>query len=147
MKSTRKKHYYKPSHDKPKLSTLQKTIIVIIVAVMVIVIIAVATSFLFKTENIVKAKIENLATSYYEDNLYEKFLTSDGGADGFKKYDQSGLPLVPLRQLIYTSDLEKTEIEQIRNACDENKTYIKYYPESPYSKTSYRIEYTYNCNF
>ena len=147
MNKTRKKHYYKPSHDKAKLSTLQKAIIAIIIAVMILVAIAVAISFLFKTENTVKVKIETLATSYYEDNLYEKYLTPDNSTDGFKKYDQSGLPPVLLRQLIFTSDLDKAEIEQIRDACDENKTSVKYYPESPYTKTSYRIEYTYNCNF
>ena len=147
MKKTKKKHYYKPSTKSPGLSVIQKSIIAIIIATMIIVVIAILLSFVFRPENVIKSKIETLATSYYEDTLYEQYLTPDGSTDGFTKYEKSGLPYVPLRQLIFTSNLDKNEIKQIRGICDENKTSIKYYPEPPYTKTSYRIEYTYNCNF
>ena len=147
MKKSKKTHYYKPSTKTPRFSLTQKIIIGIIIAVMIIVAIAVLCTFLFSTENITKSKIENLATSYYEDKLYDKFVTANGNTDVFKKYDQTGLPPTPLRHLIYTGNLDKSEIEQIRELCDENKTSVKYFPEPPYTKTSYRVEYTYNCEW
>lgn len=147
MKRTRKKHYYKPSSKKPDSSFVPKIIIAIVIIAMIVVVVATIMFLVFTKENRIKPKIEALATSYYEDNLYEKFVNPTNSTEMLQKYDKTGLPLVQLRQLIFTSDLEKTEIEQIRNACDENKTYVKYFPEPPYSKTSYHIEYTYNCNF
>lgn len=147
MSKTRKKHYYKPSSKKTNSSFIPKIIIAIVVIAMIIVIVTIVMLLTFNKEDNTKSKIENLATSYYEDHLYTKFLAPDGNTNAFEKYGKTGLPLVQLRQLVFTSNLEKSEIERIRKACDENKTYVKYYPEPPYTKTSYHIEYTYNCNF
>ena len=143
MNKPKKTHYYKPSAKTPKFSVTQKIIIAIIVIVMLIVTIATILFFALKDNSVVKSKIEYLAKDYYENYLYEKYTTP--GAEGLEKYEKAGLSSTPLRQIIYHGEASDDDIAQISNACDENRTYIKYYPEPPYTKTSYRIEYTYVC--
>ena len=135
--------------SKKRLSGIQKTILAIIVSLSVLIIGLVISSIFLNPEAITKRKISALASEYYENYLYENLKNSDQVPDfekaieGYKDY---GFAHVYLRQLIYYDNNEET-IRFLKKYCDENKTAAKIYPEPPYTKKSYRIDYTYSCDF
>jgi hypothetical protein len=90
-------------------------------------------------------KLESLAVNYYEKYYYDEILdTNDGSTEVFKKYTESGLPTVRLRQLInHSADQDKIFANL---GCDTNTTSVRYYPASPYGRTDYTIKYTINCD-
>lgn len=130
----------------------QKIIIAIILTSMIVIVIAILTSFLFKPENLVKSKISNLSSAYYENYLYDGLSDSNNFSGDYKstleKYKDTGLAYITLRQLIL-HDQEKNAStgDYIKDYCDEEKTTIKFFPEEPYGKTNYHVEYHYVCNF
>lgn len=135
-----------------RLSGIQRLIIGIIVCAIIVVLAALVCSFVFKPENTVKSKIDNLASDYYENFFYERIVESNNSDDAVKKvvseYKDTGLTPVSLRQLILHDTQKNYEIgKYLKNYCDENNTVAKFYPEEPFDKTSYRIEYTYSCEF
>ncbi len=142
MKNNRK------SKKKP-LSSIQILIISIIAFLFVLIIGYIIFSLLSTTENITKSKFEKLASTYYENYLYEE--VSNKNSDPTKvleEYDGVGLSTVYLRQILYYEGQTDTEaVEYLSEHCDENNTSVKFYPESPYKKTSYHAEYSYSCDF
>lgn len=120
-------------------------ILCVILSMIVIVIISVVCLVVFNPERQVKSKINSLAATYYEDYFYPK-ITKDP-ATVLKKYENTGLSQVTLRQLLFDPSGSTKKSGYILAHCDENKTYVKYYPEPPYSKTSYRTEINYSCDF
>ena len=134
---------------KNKFTSVQKTIMAIIALAFIIVIFFALFTTFYTPENNIKSKISNLAKDYYENYLYE--LISDNSstpAEALKGYTESGLSVVYLRQLLYYSNEIDTEtIDYLTTHCNENNTTIKYYPEPPFSKTSYHIDFTYSCDF
>ncbi|MBR3230763.1 hypothetical protein IKF73_01910 [Candidatus Saccharibacteria bacterium] len=137
------------SRKKRRFSSPQIIIIVIIGASMVAVIIATICSLIFKPENLVKAQISALATDYYENYLYPSFdQNSPNFNDFMQKYETTGLTITTLRQiLLHDHQKNVTAAPFLKEHCDENSTFIKFYPEYPYSKTSYHVEYSYSCDF
>ena len=130
----------------------QIIIFIIITAAMIAVIVSVVCIFLFKPENTVKAKISELSSDYYENYLYQSLdpnsLSSEEFSKSMQKYEKTGLTITTLRQiLLYDHKKNAKDAPFLKKYCDEDSTYIKYYPEYPYSKTSYRTEYTYSCEF
>ena len=139
---SRKGKATKKTVAKRNLSGIQKLIIGVIVAAIVVVAFALICVFVLTPERTIKTEIEKLAADYYESSFY------GDGEETLSKYKDSGLAPVTLRQLIL-HDVEKNhEIgERIKKYCDENSTMIIFYPEEQYSKTSFRAEYTYSCEF
>ncbi len=131
----------------------QKTMFCVIALSIVIVIIASILPFFFNTEKNTKAKIEELASDYYENYFYEtlinseKFQENEDLDSAMEKYKTYGFSIVTLRQLLLRKSQENTEYSNISQYCDENATFVRFYPESPYSKTSYHADYTYSCAF
>ena len=139
-------------NKKHKLSPIQKIIIVIIVSVMAITIGFAIASFFLQPENLTKAKISNLATDYYENYLYENLINSEkfsGNIDAtMSEYRDRGLSIITLRQLLLHDQSKNASLaNEIKNYCDEEKTTIKFYPDAPYSRSSYHVDYHYVCNF
>ncbi len=102
-------------------------------------------------ERQVKDKIDNLADTYYEEIFYSNLINSDS-FDGnlekaLSKYVGKGLSRVYLRQLLLLEDVDENTTDYLRKYCNENSTYVQFYPEPPYSQTDYRTEITYSCNF
>lgn len=136
----RKKHY----------SLIQKMIIGIIIATSTIIIAALIILFFSNPERNVKNQISSLASDYYENYLYEKTISANKNTDPseiFGDYEKSGLSTVYLRQLLYYKTHDKKIIDFLKEYCDENHTSVKFYPEPPYSKNSYRADFTYSCEF
>ena len=138
--------------QKKRFSLTQKIILGVIIITSLAVIIATASVLLSKPENTIKSKIEALASDYYENYLYQGILDSPRFSGNIEEtlgqYVDIGLSAVTLRELLL-HDLEKSADSRplIEKYCDSGKTTIKYFPEAPFSKTSYRTEYSYSCEF
>ena len=135
---------------KKRLSAVQKITLTTIAIAMLTVIISTIALFLSNPEYNVKKEITNLSTDYYENYLYKKIINSkktENLDDIFKDYNETNPSTIYLRQLLYHKEIDQKTINFIKTYCDENKTYVKFHPEHPYSKSSYSISYNYSCDF
>ena len=155
MASVRNKYSTKLHQAKTHFSTSrtkttsQKIILTIIVLATLVVFTALLCSFLFNTERIVKSKISHLATDYYENYFYPN-LSPDGKnmSDILKRYTDIGLAKVSLRQLILSNqNIPQQDIDYLQKYCDENTTFVQFFPTEPFSSTDYHTEFTYSCSF
>ena len=95
-------------------------------------------------EFLVKRKIESIAKDYYENYFYD----SVPEHEALDLYKDTGLARVSLRQLLLYSDKKHaTSLEFFEKYCDLEKTYIKIFPEGPYERENYHVDYAYSCNF
>ncbi|MBO4812679.1 hypothetical protein J5491_00840 [Candidatus Saccharibacteria bacterium] len=139
---------------KSKNSTpFKKISIIIIVAAMLLVIIALAIPLIFSEENLTKQKLDSLAEDYYKNHLYSDFINSgkfdsNNLEEAMKVYAERGFSHIFLRQILLHEAYRDTEDAKfLREACDENKTIIQFFPDSPYDKDSFHTKITYSCNF
>ena len=144
---------YIPKSQKSS-SLVPKIILLIIILVAIAVVVAFLVSIFTSAEDSVKAKISSLTEEYYENYLYEGVINADGMSDQttfektMQKYEEKGFGTVHLRQIFnYDNQKNSSYHDYITTYCDENKTYMKIYPEPPYERKSYHIDYHYSCNF
>ena len=148
-------HINVPKHTSSGRSNpAQKIVLVIIGVVMALVIFLVVFSVFNTSENQIKSRITRLATDYYENYFYDDFTSSpefakiDDLDTAMEKYTRRGFASISLRQLLLHDPAHTAEdANYLKSRCDENKSFIQIFPEPPYDKTSYHIEYTYSCNF
>ena len=107
----------------------------------------------FNPEAVAKRKFEELATTYYEDYYYDKFMAeidSEVKEEKLKLFEQTGFQPVLLRQLLLYQNGKyanyKQYFEKKGFSCDRNKTSAKFYPVAPYGKKDYTVKYEYNCS-
>ena len=132
-----------------------KTIILtVIILTFLVVIIAVICSLIFTPETITKSNLNKLATDYYENYYYESIVNSkefnalDNVDSTMEKYTEKGFPKIKLRQLILQNQSRNQPLtDQIIKYCDEESTFVTFYPELPFDRTSYHIEFDYSCLF
>ena len=137
-------------NKKEKFTFTQSLIIFIICFLFILVIGYLIFSAINTDENITKSKIENLASNYYENFLYQQIVDSGNTKPStvLEEYNNIGLSVVYLRQLLLHEKQNDPEtFNYLMEHCDENKTSVKFYPEPPYEKKSYRVDYTYSCDF
>ena len=139
-----------PRRYKP--GPIPKIILSTIFIVIFIVVVAVISSFLLTPERRVKASIDSLASNYYENYIYKNLISSpkySGDINGtMQKYIERGFAPVPLRQIIsFSQTTESDSAKLIEEYCDINRTFVKFYPDAPFSSTAYHIDYTYSCEF
>ena len=131
--------------------TAKNIVLFIIFAITIILAVVVISSFPLNPERRAKSDFEALATYYYENIFYADLLASDNFSGNprvaLEKYKITGLATVTLRQLSLSDRTDQNLANYLLKYCDEDRTFVTFYPESPYSKTSYRAEYTYSCNF
>ena len=95
-------------------------------------------------EFLVKNRIKKITSDYYENYFYD----SVPDHEALDIYKDTGLAKVSLRQLLLYSDKKHaTSLEFFEKYCDLENTYIKIYPESPYDRQNYHVDYAYSCNF
>ncbi len=140
--------------QKIKTKSAAKIIVIVIICLtMVAVAFAIAIPLIFSEENLTKQKLNLLAEDYYENHIYEDFINSgkidkDNLEETMKIYSERGFSHIFLRQiLLHEAYRDSEEAKFLRESCDENKTIIRFFPESPYTKKSYHTEITYSCNF
>ena len=135
--------------NKERKTLAQKTIIAVIILAVVAVITLLVCKLVFNTEYELKTKISQLSSEYYEDYYYPKISKSDKDLSKLlEQYTETGFARVSLRQLILSnSKITSKEKNFLLDRCNQNSTFVQFFPESPYDKTSYRVEYTYSCKF
>ena len=137
---------------KKRFTLVQKIILGVIGATFITIIIATISILSSKPENVVTSKIEALASDYYENYLYQGILDSNRFSgnieETLQKYVDVGFSPITLRELLLHDTKKSNDFASfIKNYCDENRTTIKFYPEAPFTKTSYHIDYSYSCEF
>ena len=129
----------------------KKVILFVIIASTIIVCIAIISAILLDPERRVKSNFEKLATNYYENIFYADLITSENYSGdpevALEKYQTTGIAPVTLRQLSLSDRTDKNLTNFMLEYCDTNNTTVTFFPEPPYSKTSYHTEYTFSCNF
>ena len=138
--------------SRTRTSTIKNIVLIVIFALIITVGVAIVAAFLSQPELQIKQKFETIANNYYENTIYESILSSDqfsgNPADALEKNSGRGLALVTLRQIILLDETVPADVASyLEKYCDINKTFVRFYPQSPFSRTDYRAEYTYDCNF
>ncbi len=136
--------------DRIKRDTAQTAILGVILASMLVVIIGVIVLVFAKPERQVVKKIEALASEYYEKSIYGSMRKSNPSTfkKSLERYADTGFSPVALRRLLLFKSTSATkESKYLTKYCDDNNTYVVYYPTEPYGEKNYRVEYHYTCTF
>ncbi len=154
-KRTRYTRSEKFSRESHKIS--RRVILVVIGLSGLTVILAALAQIILTPENTVKSKVEAMTRDYYENYFYESILASNRAADNnlqtpineiMSRYVEPGFAKVPLRQLLlYDGQKYAGATATLDTYCDLDRTYIKIYPEAPFGKNDYRVDYHYSCDF
>ena len=130
------------------------TLITIVFATISVVSISIYYLLAPTPEETTLSQLNQLASNYYEQYFYDKFANSEAFKSlanvdsAMDKYIKTGVPRVTLRQLvIYNQSATKPLSNQVLKYCDEESTFVIFYPESPFERTSYHTEFTYSCAF
>ena len=131
-----------------------------IMSVIVLVCLAVILMVLFgkfaTPENIVTNKITSITKDYYENYFYDTIIGTNSIGDDSEKsleqimsrYIEPGFASISLRQLLLFGGQRHADAAPIlQNYCDENRTNVKIYPEPPFGRTDYHVEYNYSCEY
>jgi hypothetical protein len=130
----------------------RRVILGVIVVAIVVVMVGLAVSLFCSNERMTQRKIDEMTREYYEGYIYPSLINGSMSqseiAEAMKRYEKWGFAPVALRQLLlYDGKKNMQEGGFVKNYCDENNTKAKIYPEAPYDKKSYRIEYEYKCEY
>lgn len=112
-------------------------------AMMAVVLTLLTISFT-KPEKVVTSKIEAITADYYENYFYDRIKDYNS----LNNYTENGFSKVTLRQLLlFDSERHADAASLLNQYCDAESTYVKIYPEEPFSKTDYHVDYHYSCTF
>lgn len=140
-----------------KLSAVQKLVIGIIflatVTIVVFSIYVINKSRPVDTATTVEAHIADFAADYYEHYFFpdlESSIYANSASDiseVLAAYTETGFSKVPLRQILSHTEYSDDIVTAIIERCDTNHTFVHFFPESPFTATSYHTSYDYSCNF
>ena len=151
-KNRRMSRSYRTNRKAVDTTVVRRVIVAVIVILVVVVGVALASVLLLNPKRLATNKIEEMAKEYYEeftyDGLVENVGTGDELREAMEKYTTRGFASVSLRQLLlYDNQKNLKDGGFLREMCDENTTSVKFYPEEPFDRHSYRIEYKLDCDF
>lgn len=138
-----------------------KTSVLTIIATIMLIVIGFSIFCLVVTpETLVKDEIASITSDYYENYFYNKVLdnnslsTDNADFDAsamekiLKNYTNRGFASVSLRQLLLSDDQKHiASSEYLEKYCNLDRSNIKIYPEAPFSRQDYHVEYSYSCKF
>ncbi len=143
--------------------TAKRTILTVIALAMLAVLGYTIFTIIATPEFLVKREINHLTSDYYENYFYPKILKNNSieGSDAtnpsfteshlssvMEQYLETGFSRITLNQLfLYDNRKNYSLAAPIAKYCDLDKSFIKIFPESPYTAKNYRVEYNYSCNF
>jgi len=147
IKSSRIAHNKKV--DRQIFKGARRTVLTIIGLAMLTVILTMLLTFFAKPEHIIKHEIENIASDYYENFFYPELTTDNASFEQvMERYTKVGLSRISLRQLLlFDEERYSSASDIVKTYCDENETFIQIYPEPPFGRTDYHIDYHYACIF
>lgn len=123
-----------------------------IVCVTVLLAVTIICAAIFTPERQTKQHLDALASDYYENIFYSDMISSEdytGNPEtALQKLAASGLAPVTLRQLILLNpNADPATVKYLEQNCDTEATSVIFYPDAPYSRTSYHTNIAYSCNF
>lgn len=130
---------------------MKVTIFIIAIGVLVTVAVVIFTN-LYHGTFFAERKFEEISRSYYENTLYEEFLTVHEGEDlgeAFSKY-RNGFT-VKLRQILNSAFLKENQnyrsyFDTDSYSCDTNSSTAVFMPRAPYGKKDYEVELNLVCS-
>ncbi|MBR3116217.1 hypothetical protein IKF30_03275 [Candidatus Saccharibacteria bacterium] len=151
-KRTRSSYGRRVARKKYDITVVRRVVLWVIGLTIATVVVGVVVCLVWSNERVTKAKLDAMAKDYYEGYIYENLISGAMSQDEINKtmerYEGWGFAPVNLRQLLsYDEQKNGKGAEFVKNYCDENDTSVKYYPEVPYDKKSYRLEYKYVCEW
>lgn len=143
----------KPSRRKSSIKDfrpdVRKLILGIVIINVIIVAAAVIAYFKFVPKYHVPAVIDDIAAKYYENVFYENLITSDkysGDPDvALNRYTDHGFTPITLRQLILQTKSDDSTKSYLEKYCDTDTTSVVFYPDSPYTRSSYHFKVDSSC--
>lgn len=132
----------------------QRIILIGVIISVVIVVISLFTYFFFNPEAVAKRDVAYLAKDYYETYFYDNFASTIKSGQykvTFEKYKKTGFAAVPLRRLLsFDNNRNKDYARSFTGDsynCDLETSKIIFYPEEPYGRNNYRVEYNLDCHY
>ena len=121
----------------------------IIVGAVLVIGAAILVAIFFNSEAVTKRNLAAMAEDYYENYYYDKFMGSVEETEAMmNKYEVTGFPTVSLEQLLLFDNRRNAEFATtMEKNCDTSATTIRIFPEAPFGRKNYHIEYNYSCNF
>lgn len=104
-------------------------------------------------EKVVTGRIQSLTREYYEDYLYPKIKSStpeNKFEEVMRKYAESGVDNshLSLRNILLSGGTKNVKLAQeIGEYCNLDDTIIEIFPQKPYGKSDYKVNYNYSCKF
>lgn len=138
--------------DKKIFKISRRVIVGVIIVAMLAVILAILAVTLNNPESLVTKKIEIITADYYENYFYprvEGYGAEDKPlGDVMSRYAETGFSKITLRQLLlFDSERYSSLADYITGYCDPEATYVKVYPDEPFTKYDYHVDYHYACTF
>lgn len=133
------------------LTWFERAMLGIIVACMVCITVSLCADAAFDPARDAQNALENLADDYYLEYLYPYVLGNqiENPAPVLSEYQQVGLPIVRLRQLlVYDKTKTGNYIQKLSNEyvkCDTNMTSIRFFPKEPYGPRDYEVTFQLSC--
>ena len=129
----------------------RKFVAVVIFACIFLVFFNLAAHAVLDPKKMAENELQALAKDYYENYYYDSFtadLTAEDFATAFLTYHDYGFPKVYLRELLLFDDGRHANYRGYFDGqyyCNTNHTYIQIFPQPPYGKKDYTVEYKYEC--
>lgn len=138
--------------DKKVFRVSRWVIIGVIVVAMLAVILVIFMSVLNNPENLVKSKIETITADYYENYFYPRVENSVAADKTFdevmSRYAETGFSRITLKQLLlFDSERYGSLADYLTGYCDPEATHVRIYPDAPFGKSDYHVDYNYACTF
>ena len=139
-----KQRLKKKERDRRIFLILKRVVLAVIALAMLMVILALLLKSFMEPEKVVTSKIETIVADYYENYFYDRIKDYSN----LDNYTENGFSKVTLRQLLlFDSERHANDASLLNEYCDVEATYVRIYPEAPFSKTDYHVDYHYACTF
>lgn len=129
----------------------RRVILAVIILAMLTVVAETLVYFFIKPESSIQNSLSEIATDYYENVFYDSNIISNSSdkslEERLSRYSEKGFSRIFLRQLLLAKGPNHQKAANLlKKHCDEDKTYIQIFPEAPYGRKNYHINYVYSCN-
>ena len=130
----------------------RRVVLIVIALAMLAVALALLISTFSNPKSLVTSKIESIIADYYENYFYPRIenngTTKKSLAEILSRYTETGFSRVTLRQLLlFDSERYADSTTFLTKYCDPESTYVKIYPDEPFGKSNYHVDYHYTCTF
>ena len=128
------------------------TILTVIILAGMMVVLATFFAATTNTEDIIKGKITEITADYYENYYYDKIISAVTAEKPLSEimslYEKYGLNPISMEQLLLRDEKKyPASTAAISTYCDIKATTVRIYPNSPFGRTDYHVDYRYSCNF